>query len=208
MSFDESINSIAVVIKEFRLRNDAERKWLDENNEIGIVSIAVDESGLQKGAAIDLNAKTFPMVREGDLVTFDGQGHLLYGPKNPGAFLVYSMLFFECADDTRELGGFIEGVVGSEATNIGVKAMLAANPTLGAVLNAVTSLTSTISSRMTKAKSRELYRRNGTLLRDIRPPFDILRSYYSNNHWIGVTTSIIPLANSNMLGSQPKEMKL
>lgn len=208
MSFDKSSDNIAVVIKEFRLRKDAETNIFDWDNEIGVVSVAVDESGLQTGAVLDLNAKPFPMVKQGDRITFDGQGHLLYGPKNPGSFLVYSMLFFECADDTRELGEFIEEIVKSEAVNIGTKAVLAASPAAGAVVSALTSLVSVIAARMKKAENRELYRRNGTLFRDVKPPYDILRSYYSNNEWIDVTTSIVPLEHSNNLGLQPKQIIL
>lgn len=212
MAFNERNDSIAVVIKKFWLLKNAERIWFDKYNEIGIISFAVDEHSLAKGEVsrpvVDFNFLPFPMLEAGDSVSFQGQGHLLYGPKNPGSFLVYSMLFYECADDTKALGSFIEDIVNSNAAGVGLKAALTANPTAGTVLNILTGLADVIAKNMKKSNNRELYRRSGTLFRDVRPPYDILRTYISSNEWIWVETSIAALNESNMLGVQPKPLTL
>lgn len=210
MGFDKDRDSIAVVIKKFWLLRNAERRWFDKYSEIGVISFAVDEYGLKNGEksgpVIDFNVQPFPMLEAGDSVSFDGQGHLLYGPKNPGSFLVYSTLFYECANDTKALGALVEEVVSSNAAGIGLKAVLAANPAAGAVLNVLTGLADVIAKNMKKSNDRELYRRSGTLFRDVIPPYDILRTYIRSNEWIWVETSIVALEASNMLGAQPKRL--
>lgn len=212
MNFNKNNDSIAVVIKKFWLLKNAERIWPSKYNEIGVISLAVDEHSLAKGEqskpAIDFNVLPFPMIEAGDSISFEGQGHLIYGPKNPGSFLAYSMLFYECANDTQELGGLIEEIINSKATEVGLKTVLAANPAAGAILSVLTGLADVIAKNVKKTNNRELFRKGGTLFRDTTPPYDILRTYIRSNEWIWVETSITPLQTSNMLGAQPKSMSL
>ena len=204
--FNSKEDKIAVVVKEFTLLKSSEM-FLDKDNEPYIVSFAVDQSGA-KSAAFDLNVLPFPNVREGNTVRFDGQGHLLYGPGNPGEFVVYSLLFMESDQDVSDLGAMIEDIAKSEAANIAMKAILIANPTYGTALTLLQKLTELVGKNLKKNKDDQLYRRNGTLLRDVVPPFDILRTYKGKNSFIECHTSIIPLMESNDLGSQIKRVQI
>ena len=204
--FNSREDKIAIVVKEFTLLKSSEI-FLDKDNEPYIVSFAVDHDGAQS-AAFDLNIMPFPNVREGDTVSFDGQGHIVYGPKNPGEFVVYSLLFMESDQDLRDVGATIEAIAKSEAANIAMKAILFANPTYGTALTLLQKLTELVAKQMKRNKDDQLYRRNGTLLRDVAPPFDILRTYKGRNTFIDCHTSIIPLMQSNDLGSQGKRIHI
>ncbi len=206
INFNKNEDKIAVVVKQFTLLKHTDF-FLDRYNEPYILSFAIDQNGAAN-PAIDFNMKSFPNIKKDDTVSFDGQGHLIYGPKNPGEFVVYTVLFMECDRDIREVGDAIKEIAKSEAMEIGMKAMLAANPTYGTALTLLDKLTGLVAERMKKNRDDELFRRNGTLLRDVLPPYDILRTYKSKNDYIETHNSIIPLPESNMLGSQIDKLKL
>lgn len=209
--FNAREDKIAVVVREFSVGC----KICDFGiyGEPYIVSFAVDEFGLDEGL-VDFNSLPFPNVRRGDTIRFDGQGHLIYGPKNPGEFLVYSILFMECDQEIREIGSRIREIVKSPATKAildGVSTALAAATGSGGIIGAAVSLVDDlallVATELEKNRDDELYRRSGTLLRDVSPPFDILRTYDSGNDYIvSCKTSVIPLDSSNNLGAQPGTM--
>jgi len=204
--FNPHKDKIAVVVKSFTLKRKSEF-FLDRFSEPYIVSMAIDEHGASE-TYIDFNILPFPNVRKGETVSFDGQGHLIYGPKNPGQFLAYSILFMESDKDVRDFGSLMEGILKTEAINLGAKALLKAAPTYSTAINLLQNLTDLISKQLQKNKDDELFRRNGTLLRDVKPAYDILRTYESENDFIKAKTSIIPLSVSNKMGSQTRAIKL
>ncbi|NBC58146.1 MAG: hypothetical protein GVY05_07690 [Bacteroidetes bacterium] len=204
--FNPHQDKIAVVVKSFTLKRKSEF-FLDRFSEPYIVSMAIDEQGAYD-TSIDFNILPFPNVRKNETVSFDGQGHLIYGPNNPGQFLAYSILFMESDKDVRDFGKIMENILKSEAVNLGAKALLKAAPTYSTAINLLQNLTDLIAKQLQKNKDDELFRRNGTLLRDVKPPYDILRSYDSENDFIKTKTSIIPLNVSNKMGKQTKAIKL
>ena len=204
--FDEKKDKIAVVIKEFTLLKAADG-LLQKYNEPYIVSFAIDEKGAAN-PAIDVNILPFPQVRKGDTVTFDGQGHLIYGPSNPGEFLAYSILFMESDQDLRELSQTIETILKSEAISIGIKSLLNTVPSYATTINVLSQLSTLVSNKMQEQKDDELFRRNGTLLRGVIPAYDILRTYTGKNDFIETTVSIIPLKESTELGNMCKRIEL
>jgi len=205
-NFNREKDKIAVVIKEFTLLKRADG-FLQRYSEPYIVSLAIDQAGANS-LAIDFNILPFPNVKKGDTIEFDGQGHLIYGPSNPGEFVAYTILFMESDQDIRDLGKTIESIVKSEAMSIGVKALLTAVPTYGTAITVLTELTALVSKKMQENKDDELFRRNGTLLRDVTPAFDILRTYTGENDFIKTKVSIIPLSISNKLGKASRSIKL
>lgn len=204
--FDAKEDKIAVVVKQFTLKKKSEI-FFDKYSEPYIVSMAIDESGANE-QAIDFNILSFPNVRKGDIVSFDGDGHLIYGPKNPGEFVVYTVLFMESDKDVKDFGSFLESTLQSEVANLGMKALLAAVPAYGTAATLLQELAQHIARKLQQNKDDELYRRNGTLFREKLPPFEIGRSYVSENDFIQAKTSIIPLSDSNMMGSQVRKVKL
>ena len=203
--FDPKKDNIAIVIKEFTLKKKADK--FQRYSEPYIISLAIDESGASN-PTIDFNILPFPMVRKGDTVKMVGQGHLIYGPKNPGNFVAFSILFMESDRDVRDLGKSIEKIVKSEAVKGGTKALLKALPTHTTSIQVLLQLTDLISKMMQRDKDDELFRRNGTLLQGTTPPYDILRIYQGENDFIKSELSIIPLKSSNKLGKHTVKIKL
>jgi hypothetical protein len=205
-NFNPQSDKIAVVVKEFTLKKKSE-VFFDKYSEPYIVSMAIDEGGVEN-PSIDFNILPFPHVKKGDKISFDGVGHLIYGPNNPGEFLAYSILFMESDQDVRDFGKLVEDVMKSEAVKIGAKALLTAVPTYSTAITILQKLTELMAVQLQKNKDDELFRRNGALLRDVIPAYDILRTYESSNDYIHTKTSVIPLLESNNLGSQIKKVEL
>jgi len=90
----------------------------------------------------------------------------------------------ESDSDIRELGKAVEEVVKDEATKMGIKALIAAVPKYGTAITLLIELVGLVSKRMQEIKDDELFRKNGTLLRDLAPPYDILRTYQGENDFI------------------------
>ena len=87
MPFDPKTSKIAITIPHFKLlkRADPFQKY----SEPYIVSLAVDEADTKR-TELGFNLMPFPKVRKGATVRMLGDGHLLYGPANPGEFVALS----------------------------------------------------------------------------------------------------------------------
>jgi hypothetical protein len=205
-NFNKSKDKIALSIKEFTLLKKSDF-FLDRYSEPYILSMAICKDQIENGG-IHFNSLSFPNVKVGDTIEFLGQGHLVYGPGNPGEFLAFTILFMESDDDIREAGSKIEAIAKSKAAELGIKAVMAANPTYGAALTLLKELSILVADQMKKDKDDELFRINGTILRDSTPPFDILRRYNKKNDFISAKIDILELPVSNMLGEQTKIMAL
>ena len=140
-----------------------------------------------------LNLLPFPKVRKGDVIQFDGNGQLIYGPSNPGEFLAYSILVIESDKDIRKAGEDIDKIVKSESASMGMISILQSNPTFTVVSQALGELIELISIQLKQNKDDELFRRNGTLLRDTLPPYNISETFTSMNDFIALKTEVIPL---------------
>jgi hypothetical protein len=203
--FDKIRDKIAIVINDFELKKNPD--WPFRYSEPYIVSMAIDQGGANN-PAIDFNILPFPKVRKGNTVTFDGQGHLIYGPANPGEFVAYTILFMESDQDMRDLGQDIEDIIKSEAVQGGIKDVLAANPTFSTASMVLLKLTEIIADRMKKNRDDELYRRNGTLLRDVEPPFDIQTTFERENDFIKSRVSVVPLKAELAVEKNTKRIEL
>ncbi len=206
MAFDPNTDNIAITIPEFTLKKDTEG-WFDSYNEPYIVSMAVDESG-KATPAIDFNVMPFPKVQAGDKVEMIGDGHIVYGPKNPGKFVALSILVMECDDDVRETGKTVKELVESKALELGLKAVIVANPGPAAVLGILKELTSFVAGQLEKNKDDKLFRLEGSFLRDHACPYHINRLYTRSNRYIELKTKVIPLSASNGEGKSVETLVL
>ena len=204
--FNEHEDKIAVVIKDFTLKRKGEG-WFNKYSEPYILTLAIDQSGA-KSPAIDFNIKPYPKVRKGEEVSFDGVGHLIYGPKNPGEFLAYSVTFMESDQDIRETGSLIEGVIKSKAVKVGAKALLIANPTFGTAIEVIEKVSNLVVEVMKKNKDDELFKRDGTLLRDVSPAYNINETFTSENDFIKTNIAVMPLKFSSNVPETSKKIEL
>ncbi|GBL55804.1 MULTISPECIES: hypothetical protein [Pseudomonas] len=150
----------------------------------------------------------FPKVRQGSTVSMLGDGHLLYGPANPGEYVALSLLMMESDRDLREAGERIRDVVGSKAADLGLKAVMLANPGSAAVVALLKELTAFTAGRLASDGDDELFRTEGAFLRDQPNPYHINRSYRQGNDFIDLELRILPLDAPNGEGATPQTVEL
>lgn len=206
MPFDPTSDTIALTIPKFTLLKNSDG-FLQKYNEPYIVSVAIDESGTAN-PAIDFNFMQFPKVAKGGTVTMLGDGHIIYGPKQPGQFVAVSILVMESDRDIRDLGQKLETIVQSKAIELGIGLVTAANPGAAGVLGALKELTVLISGFLKENKDDELFRTEGTFLRDHPVPYHINRSYERENDYIRLSLNVLPLQAANGEGPAPKAISI
>lgn len=207
MSFDPLTDKIAITIPEFSVLKKMDGpfgKYLEPY----IVSIAIDEHGTHD-PKISFNVMPYPKVAVGGRVKMLGDGHLLYGPKNPGQFVALSVLIMESDSDLHSIGDTIETLISSKATELSIAAIVAANPGSSAILGILKELTQLIAGELKNNKDDEIFRTSGTFLRDHAVPYHINREYTDiGNDFINLSMKIIPLDAGNGQGSSVKELLL
>lgn len=206
MPFDRNNSNIAITLPEFTLLKNAD-SFLERYNEPYIISFSIDRSG-HANPEIDFNFMPFPKVRPNTTVTMLGDGHLIYGPRNPGDFVAISVLMMESDADMQERGELIKEVIKSKAANLGIKAIIAANPGSAAVVAILKELTSFVAGKLATDGDDELFRTEGAFLRDLPNPYHIDRSYKHRNDYVEVSIKIIALDEPNGKGASIEPIKL
>lgn len=206
-SFDAHNDPIAITIPRFKILKKADGPF-QRRQEPYIISLAIDHRSGGANPAIDFNAIPFPNVLVGDEISMLGNGHMLYGPKNPGEWVALSVLFMESDRDIRAIGAETEAIANSKATQLAIKAILLAAPTYGTVVGVLKELTELIAKQLKSNRDDELFRTQGVFLRDHPIPFDINRSYVRSNQFIEAQFQILPLQRSNHQGAQVQQMLL
>jgi hypothetical protein len=207
MSFNPLSSKIAITMPKFKLKKNADGPF-SKYSEPYIISMAIDESG-RNNPAIDFNVMPFPKVAKGGTVNMLGDGHLLYGPRNPGEYVALSILVMESDGDMRNLGGKLKEIVSHKAIELGVSAIVTANPGSAAVLAILKELTNLVSEQLRQNKDDELFRVEGAFLRDGSVPYHINREYDDlNNDYIQMSLRVIPLDETNKQGSEVTSISL
>ena len=204
--FNKNEDKIALVVKDFVLHEPY--GWVpDKFTEAYCLSFAVDQVGMAT-PSLYVNALHFPKVARGERLSFIGDGHLVYGPKNPGDFMVYSMVFMESRFDVHHISKTIDDLVKDKAREIFLKSALAANPGPEEVEELLNKLTDLVTTALHKHIDDQLIRRTGILTRDFVPPYNLLRAHTHKSALIEFNSAVIQLDQSNMLGKQVSVINL
>lgn len=206
MIFNSQDSKIAITLSELTLLETSE-PWFDSYSEPYILSVAIDSTG-NANPEISFNFMPFPKVRRKATVTMLGDGHLLYGPKNPGEFVALSILIMESDADMQERGRIMKELVESKAVELGLKAIILSNPGSAAIVGVLKELTSFIAGVLSKNGDDELFRLEGSFLRDQPNPYHINRIYTQLNEFVKVSLKIIPLDTPNGEGASVQKLKL
>jgi len=207
MKFDPINDEIAISIPEFTLKKKTDGLF-GKYSEPYIVSLAIDGQGLNN-PKLDFNHMPFPKVAVGRTVKMLGDGHLLYGPRNPGKFVALSVLFMESDGDISKLGETIEGIVKTSAIKLGIATIATVNPGSSVILGIVKELTQLVAGQLKKNRDDELFRTEGTFLRDHQVPYHVNRLYTGlGNDYVDFSMKIIPLSITNGQGSEIKSISL
>ena len=203
--FDKVKSSIAITIPRFTLKKKHEEWFEGRYNEPCIISLAVDALKTEK-PEIFFNTMPFPKMSAGGTVTMLGDGHLVYGPANPGEFVAISVLIMESDSDIRDRGAMLEKFIKSKAVELGFNAIAASNPGSAAILAITKELTQFLAGELKQNKDDELFRIEGTFLRDGPVPYHINREYQNSNDYIELNLKVIPLDKSNGEGSDVRKI--
>ena len=205
MTFDKNNSRIAITVPFFRLLRSQDGLF-DKNqraNEPYLVTLAID-SNSKESPSIAFNSSPFPNVRRGEKVEMLGDGHLVYGPENPGEFVVVSILLMESDNEYRELGTKLETAIKDSAVDAGLKALMTANATAGAIGQGLQLATGLVARILKGNRDDEVIRTAGTFFRDRPVPYDINRQFTRGNKEAEIAVKVIALSESNGQGSAPK----
>jgi hypothetical protein len=204
MTFDPTSDSIAVTIPRFQLLRTAERGFRRRRafNEPYIISLAIDEKG-QCGMELIFNSMPFPNMREGDSVTMLGDGHIVYGPSNPGSYVAVSALFMESDSEIRNRGSLLQDAITAPEMSALRNAAVALNPTAGMVMSVLTPMAELVGRFMAANQDDYLARWDGVFLRDRPVPYQVNRMFTHENEFISTDIKVIPLKKANGQGAVP-----
>ncbi len=192
--FNKKNDEIAITIPYFELKKSGD--ILGGLSEPYIISIAISESAIKDSAStLQLNNFYFPNIKKCSKVNFGGVGRVIYGPQNPGKFVTYSVLFMESDEDVRTAGENLSEFMNSVEIRTLSKVLSVANPTYGAAAEVVRQIGSLVGKFMKKNKDDELFRVEGTLLRDTEPPYYIGDTYEAFNKFINCPIHVMPIYN-------------
>jgi hypothetical protein len=206
MPFDPTQDDIAITLPCFKLLKHADG-LLQRYCEPYIVSMAVDAGG-RVDPRMDFNFMTFPKVARGGIVRMLGDGHLVYGPRNPGEFVAISVLVMEKDQDMVDLGTTLLSVVQSRAVEMGLHSVLTAHPGYSAVVGVLKELTRLVAGSLKENKDDELFRTEGSFLRGHAVPYHINRSYEVGNDFVRLNLDVVPLERHNLQGPAPTQIDL
>ena len=216
MPFDPTNDKIAITVPRLTLNKESLGEGFDPLFELGLdgiynepyfVSLAIDAHGA-KQRSLEFNYAEFPKVRKGDVVEMIGDGSLVYGPKNPGDFVAIGIAVFERDEDVRDFGKILKNLIDSKATELGLKAFLAANPGATAIANILRELLKLISATIAQNKDDFLLRTEGVFLRDTRVPYQVNRQFHRENEYVGIDVKVIPLEQANGQGPETRALNL
>ncbi len=172
-----------------------------------VVSLAIDA---HKAAtpAFDLNFIPFPEMRPGQRVGMLGDGHVLYGPKDPGGFVSVLVLVMNSSLDMTYAGDSVRGALEDSAASLAAELMLAGNPvaSLGAAF--LGELAECLAGASGNVRDSEVCRFSGSFLQDGPSPYDVGREYGINNYVGSLGLRVVSLAEPNGVGPLPEEIDL
>ena len=190
MSFNKNTDEIAITIPEFRMRKSADLG----KNEIGIVTMAIDASGVANPTpTLHTNSFFIPKVKRWTWVKFGGEGRIVYGPKNPGSFVYYSVLFVESDQDVRDFGNTVSSVFTSGEAKEIVKTLTTPNPTSLLISTVVTELGKLVGKLLSENKNDLIFGTEGSFFRDLNPPYSIGDEFSTVGEQIECKIKVVPL---------------
>ncbi|MBR8828468.1 MAG: hypothetical protein DSM107014_11315 [Gomphosphaeria aponina SAG 52.96 = DSM 107014] len=213
MTFNAQTDKIAITIPSFSIKKTADHILLEEVSDLltiqpYLVTLAIDSNGITQ-KSLEFNLAEYPNTHRGDTVIMLGDGHLVYGPENPGEFVAISVLLMESDSNARDLGETLSEIVLQTQSNEFLDlANAALNVQAQMVTKSLSTLTQVITNRLKNEKDDFLLNTSGTFLRDMSTPYGINRQITRNNDLAELSFKVIPLNTPNGQGATPKKITL
>ncbi len=185
-----SENRIAITIPSLVLKksSDVGRR---AKNEPYIVTSAIDGNEAE-GQRPTLGVRVFPKISPGEAVGLVGSGHLVYGPDDPGDFVAFSILV---AESDKDLGNGLGAAHEQAKNNDKVKEALKTATGIGAAVAVADIAIEVMLAVLKRNKDDQLYRVDGTLLRDVEPGYRN-NKFTVGNEYVDMTIQVFQLGGN------------
>lgn len=190
MEFNAHTDPIAIVLSALKLRQSAD--LMDRYSEPYVVVVGMDaNSGSEPG--FHTQVVEFSNVRAWQPLVPAGEGILLYGPANPGAFVALSVAIMESDADVREAGQRLEQRVAQAAQSMQAASLYAASPGAAAARALAERVLHRVAAQMMENRDDMLLTLSGCWLRDRPVPYGINGFSVHHNDFAEATLKVIPL---------------
>jgi hypothetical protein len=199
--FNPNKDKIALMLKSFTItaKDEGIGKKKRQYSEPYFVGLSLSESGF--GAQqINFVTDSYPKTRRGDRREFLGNGMRVYGPENPGGFLVFDILVMESDSDVRAVGDSIRSIMNSKEVKGTILPLLAVNPSMAVAVEVLSATSNLIGKILQNNKDDQLMRVHGTLMRDIMGsnslPFNVGQIISDKNDFASVEFEVLGIKNN------------
>lgn len=185
-----SENRIAIAIPHLVLKksSDVGRR---AQNEPYIVTSAIDSNGARNQQPT-LGGRVFPKISPGEAVGLVGSGYLVYGPDDPGDFVAFSILV---AESDKDLGNGLSAAHERVKNNDEFKEAIKTATGIGAAVAGANMAIEVILAGLNRNKDDQLYRVDGTLLKDVEPGYRH-NVFEVGNEYVDMTIQVFPLGGN------------
>jgi hypothetical protein len=212
-TFNKDTDTIAITVPAFTFKKGAANILFEDITDLNysepyFVTLAIDSHNFSQ-KALNFNFTEFPNIRRGGTVEMLGDGHLVYGPKNPGDFVAVSVLLMEASRDSKDLGEKVAAIAKSDVVNSAISsAVTTGDLSMSAVLKLMHELSKLVGERLQKSNDTYLFRTEGVFFKDTSVPYSVNRQFTSGNEFADLTVKVIPLQKPNKQGPVPQEINL
>ncbi len=198
--FNPKKDKVALMLKSFTINGKdgglgRKKRQYSEPYFVGL-TIAANSFGNQE---INFGTEPYPNTKRKDKREFLGTGMRIYGPENPGDFLLFQLLVMESDSDIREAGNNIRTIMNGPEVKSGILPLLAVNPSIAIAAEVLKHLSGIISKQMMKNKDDELMRTSGTLMRDVMGdqdlPFKVGKILTDRNDAVDLELEVLGISN-------------
>lgn len=187
-------HNIAIGMDQFTWKKRAD---MGPTSEPYIISMAIDERTpltSENSTSPFFNPIIFPNVRVNETVQMLGNGHLFYGPRDPGSFVALSILWMESDAKTRDLGDRLTSVKEDKEIADLIRSIISlASARATCVIPILSQLTSLVGKALLVNKDDEIYRTTGVFLRDIDPPYQLGTVTQRGNEYVDFNIRVMGL---------------
>ena len=200
--FNPNKDKIALMLKSFTITSkDAgigKKKRL--YSEPYFVGLSLSESGF--GAKqINFVTDAYPKTRKDDRREFLGNGMRVYGPENPGGFLVFDILVMESDSDVRAVGDRIRSIMNSKEVKGTILPLMSVNPSMAVAMEVLSATSNLIGKILQENKDDQLMRVHGTLMRDVMGtnalPFNVGQIIPDKNDFANVEFEVLGIKSTS-----------
>ena len=125
----------------------------------------------------------------------------VYGPENPGGFLVFDILVMESDSDVRAVGDRIRSIMNSKEVKSTILPLISVNPSMAVAMEVLSATSNLIGKILQENKDDQLMRVHGTLMRDVMGtnalPFNVGQIIPDKNDFANVEFEVLGIKSTS-----------